>query len=111
MTVGRGKKGRGRAVWMNDSGQGQIGLETRDMNERESGKKAGQIGNEDRGHGQEGQEDRARRAGDRRQDQRSRGRYEWIKKRWEEGRRKVLLFKMFIALLQYYLMTQSQWVH
>ena len=24
---------------------------------------------------------------------------------------KLLLFKMFIALLQYYLMTQSQWVH
>ncbi len=28
-----------------------------------------------------------------------------------EGTNLLLLFKMFIELLQYYLMTQSQWVH
>ncbi len=43
----------------------QIGLETRDKKEREIEKKAGKRGNEDRGHGQEGQGDRARRVGDR----------------------------------------------
>ncbi len=65
--------------------QVQIGLETRGKNERERGKKAGQSDNEDRGQGQEGKVDRARRAGDRirgaggqgkkggRQDKRSRG--------------------------------------
>jgi hypothetical protein len=45
MIVDRGKKAKR---------QGQIGMKKRYKNERESGKKAGQRGNEDRGHGQEG---------------------------------------------------------
>ncbi len=72
MTVDRGKKAKR---------QGQIGMNTRYKNERESGKKAGERDNEDRGQGQEGQGTGGRGKKGGRQEKRSRGRYEWVKKR------------------------------